>query len=295
MRAFVAHFVVEMARTPIALLALVAVADAFAPSPHYATPSIISRSSAPMTMAAPPPPPSAFYRRPSAALERGGGFYVPGLEGTRLRVAAAVVLSVGLVLNRVLSPGEAASSQLVSEALGTFGCLLIFVQSAAQAKLEAELEADDLRAALAERLAERQEVDPILAKAPRREACARWAASALLRLTPARAVLLVAPSAEAAPPLLRFGRFPDRDAPPPMCRADDLLPLLPAGAQSIVLGEFPTGGEQSPHTPLPSNTASAALCRCGDSVIALTSERPFAFSPKHERWLVRCAALIEAA
>ena len=28
-----------------------------------------------------------FYIRPSAAIERGGGFFVPGLEGTKLRVA----------------------------------------------------------------------------------------------------------------------------------------------------------------------------------------------------------------
>ena len=42
---------------------------------------------------------------------------------------------------------------MVSEALGAFGCLLIFAQSAEQGKLEAEIESDALRAAF-ERLAD---------------------------------------------------------------------------------------------------------------------------------------------
>ena len=57
-----------------------------------------------------------FYVRPSAAVEKGGAFFVPGLEGFRLKLLAASVLGLALVANRLASPGEPASSQLVSEA-----------------------------------------------------------------------------------------------------------------------------------------------------------------------------------
>ena len=62
--------------------------------------AVIAAAPAPRLAAPPPPPPpkvkgSGYYVRPSAALERGGGFYVPGLEGDRLRLLVAVVLLVG--------------------------------------------------------------------------------------------------------------------------------------------------------------------------------------------------------
>ncbi|KAK7235243.1 hypothetical protein SO694_00144064 [Aureococcus anophagefferens] len=50
-----------------------------------------------------------FYIRPSAAIERGGGFFVPGLEGTKLRVALGGGL-VGLVALSVALGGDAAPS-----------------------------------------------------------------------------------------------------------------------------------------------------------------------------------------
>ena len=35
-----------------------------------------------------------YYRRPSRAIEKGGGFFVPGLEGERIRLLTAVALSL---------------------------------------------------------------------------------------------------------------------------------------------------------------------------------------------------------
>ena len=153
------------------------------------------------------------------------------------------------------------------------------------------------RRILAERLAERQEVSDELATNPLREARARWAAGALLRLTPARAVVWVGGgSGTDEQALLRFGRFPERDAAAATTSADGLRALLPAGASVFVCGDLgTTRGEADPPAPLPSNAASAALCRCGGGVLAIASERPFAFSPKHERWLQSCVRLIEGA
>jgi hypothetical protein len=38
-----------------------------------------------------------FYRRPSKAIEQGGGFFVPGLEGERVRLLTAFALLVALL------------------------------------------------------------------------------------------------------------------------------------------------------------------------------------------------------
>ena len=46
--------------------------------------------------------------------------------------------------------------------------------------------------------------------------------------------------------------------------------------------------------PLPRNTASALLHRCGaGGVLAIASERPAAFNAKHRRWLASMAAYLE--
>lgn len=52
--------------------------------------------------------------RPSKAIERGGGFYVPGFEGFRLRIAVASVVFALLVANRLLLPGYSPTSNQVS-------------------------------------------------------------------------------------------------------------------------------------------------------------------------------------
>jgi hypothetical protein len=74
---------------------------------------------------------SSYYKNPSRAIERGGGFYIPGLRGPRLRffVGGAVLLS--LTLN--------ASSGLISRSIfqGTSGALAAYATSSALAILGA--------------------------------------------------------------------------------------------------------------------------------------------------------------
>jgi hypothetical protein len=253
----------------------------------------LARQQPQLRMMAPPPSSpkagSGYYVRPSAALERGGGFYVPGLEGTRLRVVGAAVLSVGLVLNRVLSPGEPQTSQVVSEALGALGCAIVFGQSAAQQRIEAEQEQDELRAALASRMSETQELGATLAQDEPRAARSRWAAASLLRITPARAVVWVGGDGGV---MLRCGRFPPGDIGSEPDAAESgarrLLELSRGGGSLAI--ELADG---EPTAPLPSNSASVAVCPCGDGVLALASEQSAAFSPTHVRWLERSAALLE--
>ena len=256
-------------------------------------------------MADGPPPPvnKGYYTRPSAAFEQGGGFYVPGLEGAKLRLAAAFVLSAGLVLNRVFSPGEAAASQLGSEALGAVGVALLFAQVATQDRQAREEQSNALRATIAARVKEQKEVSAQLPQALTE--AATWAAETLLRLTPALGVVWVvdAPTlrtlasetstATATPSvLLRFGRFPDE--------AEDASSSNDSGALLALLGTAdaidysPDVDTESACAPLPRNTASALLHRCGaGGVLAIASERPAAFNAKHRRWLASMASYLE--
>ena len=49
-----------------------------------------------------------FYVRPSKALEqKGGGFYVPGVDGGRLRLGLAGAAVLLLFVNRAITPGGA--------------------------------------------------------------------------------------------------------------------------------------------------------------------------------------------
>ena len=141
--------------------------------------AVIAAAPAPRLAAPPPPPPpkvkgSGYYVRPSAALERGGGFYVPGLEGDRLRLLVAVVLGVGLVLNRVLSEGTPVLSQGISEALGFAGIGLLILQVVSDEEEARVQENIARRAAAVARLRELNELSPALPAAAAERA--RWAA-----------------------------------------------------------------------------------------------------------------------
>lgn len=71
---------------------------------------------------------SSFYKRPSKAIEMGGGFFIPGLEGYKLRLATALLVLLLLALNRY--PGYTpAASQLTSEAIGAGAAVILLAQA----------------------------------------------------------------------------------------------------------------------------------------------------------------------
>ena len=72
-----------------------------------------------------------YYRRPSRAIERGGGFFVPGLEGERIRLLTAVTLVAMFSVNR---SGQIVTSlpQIVSETVGLIMALILFLQGVAE-------------------------------------------------------------------------------------------------------------------------------------------------------------------
>jgi len=85
----------------------------------------------------PPPPPkkksssSGVYSRPSAAIERGSGFFVPGLEGSRVRILFGILVLILAFVNHVTAPLTElnTSGQSVSEAVAAFYGVLLLVQA----------------------------------------------------------------------------------------------------------------------------------------------------------------------
>ncbi|KAL3800797.1 hypothetical protein HJC23_001634 [Cyclotella cryptica] len=69
------------------------------------------------------------YSRPSAAIERGSGFFIPGLEGSRIRLIFGLTVVIADVANHVLAesqPGDV--GQLIAESLAAFYGALLLLQ-----------------------------------------------------------------------------------------------------------------------------------------------------------------------
>ncbi|CAM9652363.1 unnamed protein product [Scytosiphon promiscuus] len=141
------------------------------------------------------------YRRPSAAIERGGGFFVPGLEGFRLRfVLAAVILGL-LSLDGLSRPGMT-TSQVVSEVLAGLAGVSLFVQALVDQQLERAVATrrEAMAAAAASEGGQIAGVTPeekkvaffdSAALGEELEAKVMWAADILLQLTAACSFLLL--------------------------------------------------------------------------------------------------------
>lgn len=77
------------------------------------------------------------YSRPSGALERGSGFFIPGLEGPKIRLVSGTVLLLAIGLNHLLS--ESSTSM---EGLAVVYALLVLLQGAVQFRLENQTSPD---------------------------------------------------------------------------------------------------------------------------------------------------------
>ena len=70
-----------------------------------------------------------YYRRPSKAIEKGGGFFFPGLEGEKIRVFSASILFVLFAVNRLgVQPALIPIQQVVSEFTGLCVTAILFIQ-----------------------------------------------------------------------------------------------------------------------------------------------------------------------
>ena len=151
-----------------------------------------------------------FYIRPSAAIERGGGFFIPGLEGAKLRIALGGGLLVLSGLS-IAASGDAPLAVRVSECVAAFasaGVVLPYVLPATETEDE---------------LAAYRGGTPVVTEgAP---ADAAWACGAVRAAFPDAAFVALVDGegrvlcAERTPPSAPFGRLPAaatvrrRDAP----------------------------------------------------------------------------------
>jgi hypothetical protein len=66
------------------------------------------------------------YSRPSAAIERGSGFFIPGLEGPRVRLVFGVTVLLLTVLNHVLLSSSLPTVAFSEGLAGVYAILLLF-------------------------------------------------------------------------------------------------------------------------------------------------------------------------
>lgn len=73
------------------------------------------------------------YSRPSAAIERGSGFFIPGLEGPRVRLAVGLVLLAATAGNHALSSGtDDAPGNVLAEGLAVASSIFVLFQAAVE-------------------------------------------------------------------------------------------------------------------------------------------------------------------
>ena len=77
------------------------------------------------------------YARPSAAIERGSGFFIPGLEGSRIRFIFGITVLLADAANHVLEGGRPGDwGQIVAEAVTAFYGALLLLQGSIELGVE---------------------------------------------------------------------------------------------------------------------------------------------------------------
>lgn len=228
-----------------------------------------------------------YYRRPSRAIEKGGGFYVPGLEGERIRIITAGALVLMFVANRA-GQTVATLPQVVSELTGIAVALLLFAQGAADVfggggGGEADSQQQEQSLAALSYLSVLQNsygADGRAGQGPAVEAIARS-----LVQTSEDAVYIAALSRDDGRVLFELGPVQGSAMTPLQGRAlvdatqissSSSSSASPSGLSMMALDAL-QGRAQQPLTCLPPSTKSVGVAAAGDLV-----------------WILACAAPVEA-
>ena len=153
------------------------------------------------------------YARPSAAIEKGSGFFVPGLEGPKVRLAVGLILLALVAVNFVGSSSggvtdtaaaAAASANLFSEALAAIFSLFVLFQGGIEYTKDLR-ESSTVMVGRSGRKARSSSVDGASsARSSYRQQWSlevdadwrsriEWAAATYLSLTPATHIMLIGP------------------------------------------------------------------------------------------------------
>lgn len=66
-----------------------------------------------------------YYVRPSRAIEKGGGFYVPGLEGERIRIISGITFLFLIAINLSGNPLSTFDNSLIVSVFSGLNCCYI--------------------------------------------------------------------------------------------------------------------------------------------------------------------------
>lgn len=138
--------------------------------------------------------PKGVYVRPSAVIEKGSGFFVPGLEGPRVRLFVGTGLLVATAVNHVFS----SSTSAFSEGLSVFYSVLVLLQGAIESSKEGRIESIEQQeqqqdTAIASATSSKANLSQKWSSPPSAEwqDKVEWAAASFLSLTPATHMILL--------------------------------------------------------------------------------------------------------
>lgn len=157
------------------------------------------------------------YARPSAAIERGSGFFIPGLEGSRVRLLFGILALVLTYVNNSLG-GVATGGFGISETVAVLAGILLLLQAAVEFGQElgfgvqqpsATSDAGDVGTAggtssTASANLEQRIAPALVDKGDGAVDAAKWAAATYVSLTPASHVIIVADDGEGTEPSLLY-------------------------------------------------------------------------------------------
>jgi len=143
--------------------------------------------------------PSGVYSRPSAAIEKGSGFYVPGLEGSRVRGIFGILVLALNCLNQASSSSTANSSyQSTSESITVLFGFLLIIQGIVEYAKEAgfvvnETSSNSSTLTKAKSASNTSDLNLTYSSSlnDTQKEGLRWLGASIISLTPASAVLLV--------------------------------------------------------------------------------------------------------
>ena len=134
--------------------------------------------------------PKGVYVRPSAVIEKGSGFFFPGLEGPRVRLVVGSGLLLVTAINHVFS----SSTSAFSEGLAVFYSLLVLLQGAIETTKEGRIESIQSSPAKAAKanLAQKWRTNTSTGTgSDTYRNNVEWAAASFLSLTPATHMILL--------------------------------------------------------------------------------------------------------
>lgn len=139
------------------------------------------------------------YSRPSAAIERGSGFYVPGLEGFRVRIlVASVVLILNYVNSQYSAPSPAVTTDIntaliTSQWLIMVFASILFIQGLVEWRKEVS---PDSASSLEVTVGNRKDMDQIVSSSFQQYDgdaidAIRWVTASFVAMTPTTHLLLI--------------------------------------------------------------------------------------------------------